>query len=202
MVLAQTVQRLSESDYLEIERKADFKSEFIDGQMIRMSGFNRWHSIITANASAELGSNLRGTQFFVFDSSMRVKVEATGLYTYPDVTVACEEQRFVDDETDTLLNPTVIVEVLSDSTEKYGRGEKFRHYQQIHSLQEYLLVSQRAPRVELFKREPHNTWRLHQAEGLNATITSPTLAVTLKLSEIYANVQFPAKRLRDATILR
>ena len=199
MALAQTVQRLTESDYLEIERKADFKSEFFDGEMFAMSGGTRWHSIICSNVGREIGNLLKGTGCVVFESNMRLKVEATGLYTYPDVTVACEEQRFVDDEIDTLLNPAVIVEVLSDSTEKYDRGEKFRHYQQINSLQEYLLVSQNSPRVELFKREPNSTWRLHQAEGLNATISSPTLIVTLKLSEIYANVQFPVKPLRDAT---
>lgn len=125
-----------------------------------------------------------------------MKVEATGLYTYPDVSVACEEQRFADDEMDTLLNPTMIVEVLSESTERYDRGEKFRQYQQIKSLREYMLVSQHAPRVELFVRESGATWRLLQAEGLDEKISSPTLGVTLEMREVFANVTFEGRRMR------
>ena len=139
---------------------------------------------------------LKGSSWIVFESNMRVKVEATGLYTYPDVSVAYEEQRFADDEMDTLLNPTMIVEVLSESTERYDRGEKFRQYQQIASLREYMLVSQHAPRVELFVRETGGTWRLLQAEGLGARIGSPTLGVTLEMREIFANVTFEGRRMR------
>src|SRR5688572_12454380 len=125
MALASPAQRLSEAEYLEIERKAEFKSEFYDGEMFAKSRGTRWQSIISLNVGGELRHALKGRGCVVFESNMRVKVEATGLYTYPDVTVACEEQRFVDDEMDTLLNPTLIVEVLSESTEKYDRGEKF-----------------------------------------------------------------------------
>jgi len=196
MAVANPTARLSEAEYLELERKAEFKSEFFDGEMFAMSGGSRWHSIISANVGRELGNALKDRGCVVFESNMRVKVEATGLYTYPDVSVACEEQRFVDDEMDTLLNPTLIVEVLSESTEKYDRGQKFQHYQQVRSLKEYMLVSQHAARVELLVREVDGTWRLHQAAGLDARISSPTLRVTLELREIFANVKFEARRMR------
>lgn len=196
MAVANPAPRLSEAEYLEIERKAEFKSEFYDGEMFAMSGGSRWHSLISANVGGELRQALKGRGCVVFESNLRVKVESTGLYTYPDVTVACEEQRFADDEMDTLLNPTLIVEVLSDSTEKYDRGEKFQYYQLIPSLKEYMLVSQHVARVELFVREGGGTWRLHQAEGLEATITSPTLGLTLELKEIFANVKFEPRRLK------
>jgi Uma2 family endonuclease len=194
MALASPAQKLTEAEYLAIERKAEFKSEFYDGEMFAMSGGTWAHSVISLNVGGELRQALKGC--VVFESNMKVKVEFTGLYTYPDVTVACEEQQFVDDETDALLNPTSIVEVLSESTEKYDRGEKFRQYQQIASLKEYMLVSQHAPRVELLVREMGGTWRLYQAEGLEEKITSPTLGVTLELQEIFANVKFEARKMR------
>ena len=196
MAVASPTARLSEAEYLEIERKAEFKSEFFDGEMFAMSGGSCWHSIISANIGREFGTALKGRGCVVFESNMRVKVEATGLYTYPDVSVACEEQRFVDDEMDTLLNPTVIVEVLGESTEKSDRGQKFQHYQQILSLKEYILVSQHKARVELLVREAVGTWRLFQAEGLEGKITSPTLGVTLELVEIIANVTFERRPIR------
>lgn len=196
MALVSPTERLSEAEYLEIERQAEFKSEYFGGQMFAMSGGTRWQSIISANVGRELGNALKGRGCVVFESNLRVKVEATGLYTYPDVSVACEEQRFANDEMDTLLNPTMIVEVLSDSTEKYDRGEKFRQYQQIESLKEYMLVSQHVPRVELFVRQGDGTWLLYQANGLEEKITSPTLGVTLEMREIFANVKFEARRIR------
>jgi Uma2 family endonuclease len=196
MAVANPAARLSEAEYLDIERKAEFKSEFHDGEMFAMSGGSRWHSLVSANVVRALGNALEGSGCVVFESNMKVKVEESGLYTYPDVTVACEEQQFVDDETDVLLNPTLIVELLSESTEKYDRGQKFQHYQRIGSLKEYMLVSQNAPRVELFVRDADGTWRLHQAEGLDAKITSPTLRVTLELRKIFANVKFEPRRLK------
>ena len=196
MALANPAPRLSEAEYLDIERKAEFKSEFYDGEMFAMSGGSAAHSLISLNVGGELRQALKGRGCVVFESNMRVKVEASGLYTYPDVTVACEKQRFVDGEMATLLNPTLLVEVLSDSTEKYDRGKKFQHYQLIPSLKEYMLVSQHAARVELLVRESGGTWRLHQADGLEAKITSPTLGVTLELKEIFANVTFEPRSIR------
>jgi Uma2 family endonuclease len=196
MAVALPAQKLTEAEYLAIERKAEIKSEFYDGEMFAMSGGTWAHSLISLNVSGELRQALKGSGRVVFESNMKVKVEFTGLYTYPDVTVACEEQRFVDDETDALLNPTLIVEVLNDSTEKYDRGEKFRQYQKIPSLKEYMVVSQHAPRVELLVRESGGTWRLYQAEGMEGKITSPILGVTLELREIFANVKFEPRKMR------
>jgi Uma2 family endonuclease len=198
MALPNPVRRLSEAEYLTIERAADFKSEFFDGEMFGMSGGTRWHSLISANVNGELRHRLKGGKCLVFDSNMRVKIDATGLYTYPDVIVACEEQRFVDGEMDTLLNPTVVVEVLSDSTEGYDRGKKFENYRQIPSLKEYLLVSQAEPRIDQFIRQPNGEWLLHETAGLQNQLFLPTLGVTVPLSEIFANVIFIPIPIRSA----
>jgi Uma2 family endonuclease len=197
MALTKSVERLSEADYLEIERAAEVKSEFYDGEMFAMSGGTRWHSLIAANIIKSAGLLLTGGHCLVFDSNLRVKVEQTGLYTYPDVTVACGEQRFADDEMDTLLNPILLVEVLSDSPEAYDRGKKFEHYRLIPSLREYLLISQREPRIEQFIRQPSGDWLLHEAVGLERSIYLPSIDITLPLREVFANVVFSPLPIRD-----
>ncbi len=126
-------------------------------------------------------------------------MEATGLVTYPDVSVACGEQRFLDEEQDTLLNPTVLIEVLSDSTEAYDRGKKFEHYRQIPTCREYLLVSQHEPRIEQFIRQPNGEWALKEAAGLSAEIKLASLGIVLRLAEVFAKVQFTPARLRTKT---
>ena len=118
---------------------------------------------------------------------------------YPDVSVVCGAQRFLDEEEDTLLNPVVIIEVLSDSTEAYDRGKKFENYRQIPSLKEYLLVSQREPRIEQFVRQSSGDWSLKEAASLGAQIQLPALGIVLRLSEIFAKVQFTPARLRTNT---
>jgi Uma2 family endonuclease len=196
MALTQPIRRLSESEYLDLERRAEFKSEFYDGEIFAMSGGSRWHSLIAANITRELGHALKGRPCLVFESNLRVKVEATGLHTYPDVSVICGRQSFVDGEMDTLTNPMVIVEVLSESTEAYDRGKKFEHYRQIPSLREYLLVSQKEPRLEQFIRQESGDWLLHETAGLDATLTLPALEVTLALAEVFANVEFSPAPIR------
>src|SRR5207237_9462577 len=128
------------------------------------------HSVIAVNAIVALHSRLEGGPCMVFNSDLRVKVEATGLITYPDVTIVCGEQRLIGEPEYALANPTVLVEVLSDSTEAYDRGTKFEHYGQIASLREYLLVSQRKPRIEQYIRQEHGQWLLREAAGLNASL--------------------------------
>src|SRR5437763_1759978 len=155
MALAQQLSRISEADYLRIERQAEFRSEYFDGEIFAMAGGTRAHSLIGTNIAGELRNQLKATDCVAYNTDLRVKVEATGLLTYPDVSVVCGEQRFLDDEQDVLLNPTVIIEVLSDSTEAYDRGKKFEHYRQIPSCKEYLLVSQKEPRIEQFIRQPN-----------------------------------------------
>ena len=145
-------QRLTPAEYLAIERAADYKSEFFADEMFAMAGAAPAHVLITSNVTRELGTQLKGRSCRVYPSDLRVKVSETGLYTYPDVVIVCGEQQFDDEHRDTLLNPTLIVEVLSPSTEAYDRGEKFDHYSQLESLQEYVMIAQDRPRVERYVR--------------------------------------------------
>jgi Uma2 family endonuclease len=196
MSSAQPVPRLSEAEYLRLERQAETKSEYFDGEMFAMAGGTRPHSLIATNLLRELSVRLKDTDCVVYNSDLRVKVEATGLYTYPDVSVACGRQRFLDEQEDTLLDPMVVIEVLSDSTEGYDRGKKFEHYRQIPACREYLLVSQKEPRIEQFVRQPNGEWILKEAAGLEAEIKLPSLGIVLPLAEVFAKVQFPPGRLR------
>ena len=174
-----------------LERAAvGVKSEFCDGEMFAMAGGTRRHSKISTNLAREFGNKLLDHRCQPFNTDLRVKIEATGLYTYPDLSVVCGEDHHVDEEMDTLINPTVIVEVLSDSTEGYDRGKKFEHYRQIPSLQEYILVSQTQPRIEQFIRQASNEWLLREAFGLNATLSLPSLEIAIALAEVFRNVKF------------
>ena len=141
MAVAEPIKLLSERDYLTLERSAEFKSEYFEGEVFAMAGGTRWHSLIGGNLVAELRDRLKGRPCVTYNAELRVKVEATGLQTYPDASVVCGPQRFLDAQEDTLLNPMLVAEVLSDSTEAYDRGRKFAHYRTIESLQEYVLVS-------------------------------------------------------------
>lgn len=186
----QPVRRLSPAEYLAIERAADFKSEFYAGEMFAMAGASRKHNLITLNVGAELRSALKNRTCEVYPSDMRVKVEATGLYTYPDVVVVCDPPEFDDQHADTLLNPTVLIEVLSDSTERYDRGRKSGHFRRIPSLKEYVLVAQNEPRIEHFARQAGEHWLLTDAAGPDAVLELPALDCKLSLAEIYARVEF------------
>jgi len=176
--------------YLEIERKAEYKSEYYAGQMFAMAGASREHNLITGNIVGELRSLLRGEPCETYPSDMKVLVSASGLYTYPDVSVACGEPQFLDHRSDVLLNPLVIVEVLSDSTEAYDRGAKFALYQRLDSLQEYLLVSQDKARVEKYLRQPGGQWLYSRTDDLEGEVSLGALGCRLPLSEVYARVQF------------
>src|SRR5258708_5788965 len=148
MALAQSTAGLSEAEYLRLERAAETRSEYFAGEVFGMGGGTRSHSLIQTNLLGELRRKLGATDCVAYTSDLRVKVEATGLLTYPDVSVVCGDQRFADDQEDTLLNPLVIFEVLSDSTEAYDRGKKFENYRQIPTCRQYLLVSKKEPRIE------------------------------------------------------
>ncbi len=188
----QPIPTLSPADYLATERAAEYKSEYYRGEMFAMAGASREHNLIVGNLARELGNRLRNGPCEVYSSDMRVKVDATGLYTYPDVVVACDGPEFEDEQVDTLLNPTLLIEVLSESTEKYDRGKKSGHYRQLASLKEYLLVSQDEPHVEHYARQGDGHWLLTDATGIDATIRLPVLKTELILSEIYARLTFNA----------
>ena len=176
--------------YLTLERKADYKSEYINGYIVAMSGASRQHNLIAGNIFREVSLQLKGGPCEAYINDMRVKVSPTGLYTYPDVVVACEEIRFDDEHTDTLLNPTVIVEVLSPSTEAYDRGEKFGHYRGLTSLQDYLLVAQDRICVEHYVRQG-DRWVLSDAKDPDETVHLGAIDCDLMLREVYDRVQFP-----------
>lgn len=168
------------------------KSEFLDGEMFAMSGGTQPHSLIACNLISALASELKNSPCVVLNSDMRVKVQACGLYTYPDVTVACGESRIEDELDDTLLNPTVIVEILSDSREAYDRGAKFEMYRQIPSLREYLLVSQHKALVEQFIRQDGGEWLLRAVAGLEGKVSLPSIGITIAMADVYSKVKFVA----------
>lgn len=196
MGLAQKVPHLTPVEYLTIERAAPTKSEFYDGEMFAMVGGTAVHSLIGTNAAREFGNKLCGKKCVPYNADLRIQVQTNGLFTYPDLSVICGPLQFADGTDDTVTNPTLLVEVLSPSTEAYDRGQKFLQYRQIPSLQAYLLVSQHEPLLELFVRQDGNQWSLREAAGLAAQLEVLSLEITISLAEIYAGVTFPPQPLR------
>ncbi len=180
---------LTPEEYIARERKALTKSEYRNGQIHAMPGASHEHNIIMGNTFAELHTQLRDQACIVYPSDMRVKVSTTGRYTYPDVIVVCDEPRFEDSHFDTLLNPTVLIEVLSSSTAAYDRGEKFAAYQKLDSLYEYVLISQDRVRVEHYLRQ-EQMWNLTEFHALSDVFRLVSIGCELSLQAIYAKVQF------------
>lgn len=189
---------LTPEEYLRIERGAEWKSEYIDGDMFAMSGASFEHVVIVANLTGELRNNLREGPCVVAPVDLRVATDRRRHYTYPDVVVVCGPPQFVDDQLDTLTNPKVIVEVLSDSTENYDRGEKFERYRAVPTLSEYLLVSQDRVHIELYTRQPGGEWLLREWSDPAAEIELVSLGCRLKVGEVYAKVTL-AERQPDAS---
>ncbi len=183
--------RLTPEQYLAIERKAETKSEFYRGEMFAMAGASEEHCLIKDNMAREVGNQLKDSSCRVVTSDLRVKIDATGLYTYPDVVIYCGRPEFEDGVLDTLLNPRAIVEVLSKTTEAYDRGAKFRHYRQIASLQEYVLVSQDQPLAERHVRQPDGSWVMTELAGLERVFEFASVPVRVPLAEVYREVTFP-----------
>ena len=181
-VAAQTY--FTPEEYIALERKAEYKSEYFDGHIIAMSGASRAHNRITGDISMELNLQLRGKDCEVFSSDMRVRSRDSDAYFYPDVVVVCGKQEFEDDVLDTLLNPIFVVEVLSPD-----RGEKFTRYKHLASLQEYLLVSQDSVRVEHHRRHVAQ-WMLSHYRALDELLLLPSIRCQLSLRDIYRRVTF------------
>ena len=188
--MSTALKRITPQEYLIRERQASIKSEFYQGEIFAMGGGSANHSLIAANFVREAGNALRDKPGIVFNSDLRVQVQSTGLYTYPDATIVCGELLFDDDHRDTLLNPTVIVEVLSDSTEKYDRGKKSNHYRQIASLKELILIAQDRSHVERFTRQPNGDWLFHEQKELTADFELKSLGISIAISELYRGVKF------------
>lgn len=181
--------RCTPEQYLALERQAQHRSEYVNGYVFAMAGASRQHNLIAGNAFGELRTQLRGRPCEAYINDMRVKVSITGLYTYPDVAALCGEPQFEDAHVDTLLNPSVIVEVLSDSTEAYDRGEKFAHYRRLESLRDYLLIAQDKVRVEHYVRQG-DQWMLSEASDLGSTVHLSSLNCAVMLRDIYERVEF------------
>ena len=182
-------QFITAADYLVLERQAETKSEYLNGCIYAMSGASRSHNRITVNLTSALHAQLKRKPCEPFSGDMRVKVSPTGLYTYPDLVVVCGKEQFEDTHLDTLLNPTLIIEVLSDSTEAYDRGRKFEHYRHLDSLIEYVLIAQHRPHVESYRRQPDHQWLLTECHGLEGTLRLQSIDCDLALAEVYDKVE-------------
>ena len=181
-------EKITPEEYLAMEREAPYKSEYFNGKMFAMAGASRRHNLIALNTASELRGQLKKTPCEVYVSDMRIKVSHTELYTYPDVTVVCGKPQFDDRYSDTLLNPLLIVEVLSKSTASYDRGAKFEQYRTLASLHDYLLISQDRCHAEHYVRQSGNTWLLSEYRDLEDVILLESIGCEIKLREIYDRV--------------
>ena len=178
-------------EYLELERKAETKSYFYRGKIRARPPSNERHCLVAGNLSALIWNQRRDRPCEVFNSDMRVKVDWSGLYTYPDLSALCGDPEFDDEHLDTLLNPTLLVEVLSPSTEDYDRGGKFELYRQIPSLKEYLVVAQDRVFVEHPAKCDDGSWRLVDYRSLEDELTLGSIECRLRLADVYERVEFP-----------
>ena len=189
---------LTPEEYITAERKATLKSEYLSGEIVAMSGASVAHNLITMNTANQLYNQLIEGGCRVFSNDMRVGIGAGVSYFYPDVTVVCDEPRFEDDAFDTLINPQVIIEVLSDSTANYDRGEKFIRYRQLESLQEYVLISQDQVRVEHYLRQGQQ-WILSEFSTLANVLPLVSIGAALSLNHIYRFVELETDTSVQAT---
>jgi Uma2 family endonuclease len=183
---------LTEAEYLDLDRRSEVKNEYLNGEIFKTAAVSRWHALIEMNIGRELSQQLKGRACEAY-SNLRLRVTPTRLYTYPDVMVVCGDPQFADDEKDTLLNPILVVEVLSPSTQDCDRGGKFEHYRRLPSLVEYVIVEQSAPRVEHRVRQSVDRWLFTAIEGLDRTVQLDSIGCLLHLAEVYDKVQWPAE---------
>jgi Uma2 family endonuclease len=186
----QPQQTFTEEEYLALERRAEHRSEFYQGRMYAMAGANRRHNLIAGSVYASLRNQLRPGGCEVYIADMKVRVKATGLYTYPDVVAACGDIRFDGPRNEVLLNPCILVEVLSKSTQTRDRGWKFQNYWEIPSLVDYVLVSQDQPLIEHYVRRPDANWMFEFVRGLETTLVLAAVNCRVPMRDIYLDVQF------------
>lgn len=186
----QTVTDVTPDEYLAAERLSDYRSEYLDGGVYPMTGGTANHIRIVSNIITQLNNQLDGRPCDVFPTDMKVRLPDSRKFFYPDVVVVCGELQYHDGRKDIILNPDLVVEVLSPSTEAFDRGAKFKAYQTIEFLKEYVLVSQDKPLVEQFVRNSDGKWTYMAAEGLESSIVLPSVECTLNLSAVYKRVEF------------
>ena len=179
----------SPEEYLVLERASENKHEYIDGEIVAMAGVGLNHNLIVSSLIGNLYSRLQGKNCDIFPSDMRLHIPVNGLYTYPDVMVVCGKLEFTDEKKDTLTNPTLLIEVLSPSTEDYDRGGKFMRYRSIPSLQEYLVIDSTGILAERFWRQPDGTWSLAEYRDRNAVLKLSSLNLELPLADVYARTE-------------
>jgi Uma2 family endonuclease len=182
---------LTPQEYLAQERLAEFRSEYYRGEVFAMAGASTEHTLVKDNLARRAGMQLEDGPCLVMTSDQRVKIGATGLYTYPDLVIVCDEPQYEDDVFDTLLNPRVIVEVLSNSTESYDRGAKFEHYRQIPSLREYVLAAQDRVLLERYVRQPDESWLLTVFKESTRSFEFASVPVAIPIAAVYRRVELP-----------
>jgi len=177
--------------YLDIERESEIRHEYLDGYVYAMAGESPDHSTICFNLVVIIGTQLRGKPCQGFSPNMKVRTDPNDLFSYPDLTVVCGEPVYHDSRRDVLLNPTVIFEVLSPSTEKYDRGDKFRRYREnIPSLADYVLVSQSTAKIELYTKQENDEWTRIEVSGLENELYIASIDCHVPLVEVYENITF------------
>jgi Uma2 family endonuclease len=186
----QTIAYVTPDEYLAAERLSETRSEYLDGVVCSMTGASINHIRIVAGLTAELISQMRGRPCDVLPNEMKVRLHESRKFFYPDVTVVCGEHQFHDDRRDIILNPVLVIEVLSPSTEAFDRGTKFQAYQTIESLKEYVLVAQDSPTIEQYVRQDDGRWAYTAVKGLESSIVLPSVECTLNLSAVYDKVDF------------
>ena len=185
-----TVTRVTPEEYLAAERLSETKSEYLDGGVFPMTGASLNHVQIAINVTTELNMQLRPSPCRVLGMDLKVRMPDSRKFFYPDVVVVCGEPQFHDDRKDVILNPLLVIEVLSKSTEAFDRGAKFQAYRTIESLKEYLLVEQNAQMVEQYVKEEDGRWALSTAAGPESSLTLPSVGCTLSLNAVYDKVDF------------
>lgn len=182
--------KMNPLDYLAFERESEEKHEFVDGELFNMSGASHKHNLISGNTFASLHGQLKKSPCEIYSNDMRVNINALGNYVYPDIIVTCEKPKFIDTHLDTLLNPLLVVEVLSPSTEAYDRGKKFLNYRHLDSLQAYVLIAQDEARVEYYRRGTAKEWVLTEVSGLEAVLNLTLIDCQLALADVYDKVNW------------
>lgn len=187
---APEIKHFTEKEYLEIERLALDKHEFYKGEIFAMSGASIPHNMIAMNCYVDLGTKLKGKNCKPFGSDLRIHIPKNTLYTYPDISIVCGDIETTDDKFDTVTNPSVIIEILSESTKNYDKGGKFTLYREIDSLQEYILIDSERIMIEKFTRNLDNSWQLNEYKAIEQNFRITTVAIEMNLSDIYAGVTF------------
>ncbi len=192
MAIVKSVRKHTVEEYYDLEEKEVYKSEFYDGEIFAMAGGSPEHSLIAANLLGELRQRLKGKTCTPYDSNLRIKIPTTGLVTYPDASIFCKKLEFdpKDKRQQTAINPTIVFEVLSKSTESYDRGKKAENYRQLDSLNAYVLVSQTSPHIEIYERHGDGFWFLTEAKGLDQELAIKCLGLKLPLAEVYDRMKF------------